>query len=345
MRVLVAMSGGVDSSVAAGLMREAGHEVFGITMRLRKEDPAHVPSGSSCCSPEDINDARFAAEALGIPHYVVDYQDLFREKVIEPFAMDYVNGLTPSPCVRCNDHVKFDPLLERGFQLGADLLVTGHYARLIDGALHKAVDAEKDQSYFLFGLKPSILDSIDFPLGSLHKSEVRDLAHKFGLPNADKRDSEDLCFVPQGDYRKVVEEVISSIPGGSMISAEGEILGTHSGVHNFTVGQRKGLGLSTGERLYVVGFEGPNVVVGPREDLLSTGVVLKDCNWFGEVPPSGEVKIRYRHDGVGCSIVWDGERAMVVFDKPQIAVAAGQAAVVYSGDRVLGGGWIERSCK
>lgn len=358
MRVMVAMSGGVDSSVAAALMVEAGHEVIGVTMKLRDTTPEERAGRSaSCCSPDDLMDARLVCDTLGIAHYVVDYRELFLRTVIQPFAEDYLAGLTPNPCVRCNDHVKFTPLLERARMLGAERLVTGHYARLTDEpdgarALRAAIDRHKDQSYFLFGLDQAILRRVDFPLGELDKGAVRDKAREMGLPNWDKADSEDICFVPQGDYSEVVERVVGAerTPGeGPIEHIDGRVLGDHRGVHRYTVGQRKGLGVATGERLYVIGVDADRsaVTVGPRAALQAAGLRAAACNWIsGAAPPMGargRIRIRYRHHGVDGEVIADGDRALMRFDSPQVAVAPGQAAVVYADDRVLGGGWIERA--
>lgn len=357
MRVMVAMSGGVDSSVAAGLMVEAGHEVIGVTMKLR-DTTAEERAGrsASCCSPDDLMDARQVCDALGIAHYVVDQRELFHETVMAPFAADYLRGLTPNPCVRCNDHVKFAPLLARAAMLGVDRLVTGHYARLEDGPegrrLLAAVDGHKDQSYFLFGLDQSILRQVEFPLGALDKDAARAKARAMGLPTAEKPDSEDICFVPDGDYGRVVEALVGAdaVPApGPVVHVDGRALGTHGGVHRYTVGQRKGLGIAAGERLYVVGVDAARetVTVGPRGALLAGGLRAVGCNWIAGAPPApgtrARVKIRYRHGGVDGEVVADGDRALIRFDAPQIAVAPGQAAVMYDGDRVIGGGWIERA--
>lgn len=355
---MVAMSGGVDSSVAAGLMVDAGHEVIGVTMKLR-DTTAEERAGraASCCSPDDLMDARQVCDTLGIAHYVVDYRELFHRKVVAPFADDYLRGLTPNPCVRCNDHIKFTPLLERADMLGVDRLVTGHYAIVDDGPdgqrrLRAAVDAHKDQSYFLFGLDQSILRRIDFPLGGLDKDATRAMAQQMGIPTWDKPDSEDICFVPHGDYGRVVEETVGAerVPGaGPVVHVDGRTLGTHGGVHRYTVGQRKGLGIAAGERLYVVGVDATDetVTVGPRAALRSSGLRAVGCNWIGGAPPPPgmrcTVRIRYRHLGVAGEVIADGDRALVRFDAPQIAVAPGQAAVLYDGDRVIGGGWIERA--
>ena len=355
MRVIVAMSGGVDSSVAAALMLEAGHEVVGLTMKLRDVTAAEqAGQGGTCCSPDDLMDARLVCDTLGVAHYTVDYREAFRRTVIDPFTESYLQGRTPNPCVLCNDHVKFAPLLDRAHALGADLLVTGHYARVErtpEGGfgLYKAVDPTKDQSYFLFGVDPEALARVRFPLGTLDKAAVRDKARALGLPNWDKADSEDICFVPDGDYARVVEEVAGPerVPGaGSILDEAGAVVGAHRGVHRFTVGQRKGLGVAGKDRLYVLSVDGANdtVTVGPRPRLVSAGLEALRCRWFAA--PGGRpvtARIRYRHPGASAEVVTDGERALVRFDAPQIAVAPGQALVVYEDDRVLGGGWIERA--
>ena len=264
MRVVVAMSGGVDSSVAAGMMVEAGHEVIGITMKLRDTEPdERAGSAGSCCSPSDLMDARRVCDDLGIAHYILDYREVFRARVIEPFAEQYLKGLTPNPCVQCNDHVKFAPLMERAQALGADYLVTGHYARIVqdDNDVHylrRAHDLSKDQSYFLFGLGQTELSKLLFPLGELDKEAVRAKGKSLGLANWDKADSEDICFVPGGDYKKVVEQIVGPerLPGaGHVVDSDGVSLGEHEGIHRYTIGQRRGLGLAAGERLYVTAID------------------------------------------------------------------------------------------
>jgi len=349
------MSGGVDSSVAAGLMVEAGYDVIGITMKLRDTAPEEKHStAASCCSPSDLNDARRVCDELGIAHYILDYREVFRQTVIEPFARDYVNGLTPNPCVQCNDHVKFAPLMERAAQLGADYLVTGHYARIVkdeDGAffLQRGVDHSKDQSYFLFGLGQAELSRLMFPLGGMDKDEVRSRAKDMGIATWDKPDSEDICFVPNGDYTKIVEKFAEpeSVKGRGLVkTSDGEVLGEHDGIHRYTIGQRRGLGLTSSERLYVTGLnaETNEVYVGARESLRASGLQARDCSWATGVVPDGSITcsvcIRFRHPGVTAEVIALGERAIVRFESPEVAVAPGQAVVFYKGDIVLGGGWI-----
>jgi tRNA-specific 2-thiouridylase len=360
MRVVVAMSGGVDSSVAAGLMVEQGHEVVGLTMKLR-DTTAEERAGrsASCCSPDDVMDARGVCDLMGIPHYTADYRDAFRRAVMEPFARAYLQGRTPNPCVLCNDHLKFAALLTRARALGADLLVTGHYARTwtdADGRVHLGVaaDARKDQSYFLFGIAPEALARIRFPLGDMDKPAVRGHAKRLGLPIWDKPDSEDICFVPGGDYARVVEEILAESgapppPAGRIVDEAGRELGRHEGIHRFTVGQRKGLGVSRGEPLYVLGVDAASgdVRVGDADGLGASGLVARDCNWLVD-PPSAEgravtARIRYRHAGVPARVHADGGGgARVEFETAVRAVSPGQAVVFYDGDEVLGGGWIER---
>ena len=353
------MSGGVDSSVAAGMMVEAGHEVIGLTMKLRDTTPEERSGkAGSCCSPDDLMDARLVCDTLGIPHYVVDYRDLFRQAVMEPFAQSYLQGRTPNPCIACNDHVKFLPLIERGQALGADLLVTGHYARIQKNGnggyeLWRGVDPSKDQSYFLFGLEQDILSRTQFPLGELDKDEVRDRAKAMGLPNWDKADSEDICFVPNGNYSQVVEQIVGDDfvrREGAILDEAGNQLGEHKGIH-FTVGQRKGLGIAHSERLYVLDINDENhvVTVGSRDSLMSVGLKAERCNWILGSAPGGlqryKVRIRYRHQGNEADVLAVGDNAMVTFDEPISAVATGQAAVFYDGDQVVGGGWIESAAE
>jgi tRNA-uridine 2-sulfurtransferase len=355
-RVVVAMSGGVDSACTAALLVEAGFEVIGITLQLYDHGAALGKKGA-CCAGQDIHDARGAALRLDIPHYVLDFEARFREAVIEDFAASYAAGRTPIPCVRCNQRIKFDDLLKIARDLGADALATGHYARRVVGddgriELHRAADPRRDQSYFLFATTPGQLAFLRFPLGSLDKSETRRLARRFALPVADKPDSQDICFVPNGSYARVVERLRpGAAEAGEIVHTDGRVLGRHEGVIHFTVGQRRGLAVATGERLYVVRLEPERrrVVVGPKSALLCRLVELSDVNWLGEAPiPATGVEIEVKHRAQEPAVparledVSDG-RARAIFAAPQAGVAPGQACVFYAGSRVLGGGWIERA--
>lgn len=346
MRVVVAMSGGVDSSAAAALLKEQGHEVIGITLRVWSYEGA--AKCGSCCSPEDIDDARAVAESLGIPFYVANAEEIFKDRVVQPFVQSYLGGKTPIPCVACNKDVKFDFLLKRARALGAKL-ATGHYARIEqDGdvfRLCRAKDAAKDQSYFLFTLGQSALRDLIFPVGDLTKAEVRAVAERHRLPTTHKPESMEICFVPDGDYAGFVEKVAGPQPQGEIVTAEGEVLGQHRGLHRYTVGQRKGLGVSHPLPLYVQKLEPDTgrVVVGPAEQAVRDSFTLLQPHWV-DAPPSPErevqVKIRHRHQGALARVVRDGERTRVQLTEPARAVAPGQAAVFYDGERVLGGGWI-----
>ena len=354
-RVVVAMSGGVDSACTAALLVEAGFEVVGITLQLYDHGAALGKKGA-CCAGQDIHDARGVAERLNIPHYVLDFEARFREAVIEDFAGSYAAGRTPIPCVRCNQRIKFDDLLGIAGELGADALATGHYARrLAEGGrieLHRAADARRDQSYFLFATTTEQLAFLRFPLGALDKSETRRLAARFALPVADKPDSQDICFVPDGSYARVVEKLRpGAAEPGEIVHVDGRVLGRHDGVIHFTVGQRRGLAVATGERLYVVRLEPERrrVVVGPRSALLCRFAELSDLNWLGDGPvPAGGVELEVKHRAQEAAVparleaVGDG-RARATFAAPQAGVAPGQACVFYHGTRVLGGGWIERA--
>ena len=354
-RVVVAMSGGVDSSCAAALLVEAGCEVVGVTLQLYDHGAATGRKGA-CCAGQDIHDARRVADRLGIAHYVLDFEDRFRQSVIEEFADHYAHGRTPIPCVRCNQRVKFKDLLQIARDLGADALATGHYVRRVvqDGRieLHQATDRRRDQSYFLFATTRAQLDFLRFPLGAIDKGETRRLAARFALPVAAKPDSQDICFVPSGSYARVVERLRpeAALPG-EIVHLDGRVLGDHAGVIHFTVGQRRGLAVATGERLYVVRLEPDRrrVVVGPKSALMSGSAELSEVNWLGErpIPPGGialEVKHRAQEPAVAARREPAGDgRARARFEAPQAGVAPGQACVFYAGSRVLGGGWIERA--
>jgi tRNA-specific 2-thiouridylase len=350
MRVVVAMSGGVDSSAAAALLKEQGHEVLGITLRVWSYEGA--ARCGSCCSPDDIDDARAVAEALGIPFYVANVEELFREQVVNPFVRSYLSGTTPIPCVSCNQHVKFDFLLRRARSLGARL-ATGHYARLgVEGGryqLLRAADPAKDQSYFLFTLGQEELKDLEFPVGGLTKAEVRAVAERHRLPVSHKPESMEICFVPDGDYAGFVEKVAGPQPGGEIVDREGRAIGRHQGIHRFTVGQRRGLDVPhrTPEPLYVQRIDAGSrrVVVGPAAEVERSRFDVLRPHWVEAAPPGPEqpvqVKIRHRHAGARARVVAaTPEKLDVRLEEPARAVTPGQAAVFYDGDRVLGGGWI-----
>ncbi len=355
MRVVCAMSGGVDSSVAAALLVEQGLEVVGMTMRLYDaRDQPRRGRGGTCCSPAEVDLAQRACEQLGIPHYVVDEQQRFQEAVIDDFAREYAAGRTPNPCARCNEHVKFGPLLTRARALGATYMATGHYARIEDGALLRGVDPSKDQSYFLFAMGKDILADVRFPLGDWTKERVRAYAQDRSMPNWDAPDSQELCFVPDGDHGAVVERRAQALGLGAASLAEGEVvdedgrsLGTHKGIHRVTVGQRRGLGLSSPRPRYVLRVlpEARQVVVGDAEALARRVLDVADFRRLDDIkddtPIPCAVQIRHRAPAQPATLRVVGSRATVEFDAPVRAVAPGQAAVAFAGDRVLGGGWIE----
>ena len=355
-RVVVAMSGGVDSSVAAALVKSAGYDTIGITLQLYDHGEA-VKRKGACCAGQDIHDARNVAASLDIPHYVLDYESLFRESVIDNFADTYLSGHTPIPCVRCNETVKFKDLLTTAKDLGAEALVTGHYIETSfnDGQwqMRRPVDEKRDQSYFLFSTTPEQLSFLRFPLAYLTKNEIREFAAKLALPVADKPDSQDICFVPNGDYATVIERLRPdcSLPG-EIVDMDGNILGQHQGVLHYTVGQRRGLGVAIGEPLYVVRIDADTrqVIVGPKDALARRTIMLDEVNWLGgemlSDPIDVKVKIRSTGSPVRANLtLLQGQRAEVSLDIPEEGVSPGQACVFYGADegpaaRVLGGGWI-----
>jgi tRNA-specific 2-thiouridylase len=355
-RVVVAMSGGVDSSVVAGLVAREGYDVVGVTLQLYDHGAA-VKKKGACCAGADIHDAKRVAERLGIAHYVLDYEERFRRQVIQDFADSYAKGQTPIPCIRCNERVKFGDLLQLAKELGADALATGHYVRRIAGAngpeLHRATDDARDQSYFLFATTQAQLEMVRFPLGDMPKAKVREVAHALGLPVAEKPDSQDICFVPQGRYGDVVARLRpDAAVRGEIVDQSGRVLGRHDGIIHFTVGQRKGLGLSgNGEPLFVLKLDAAarRVLVGPREALRTRTIILGSVNWLADCatgPLSCLVKVRSTRAAVPALVTPGPEgSARVVLADGEDAVAPGQACVFYAaeGSRVLGGGWILRA--
>ena len=353
-RVVVAMSGGVDSSVAAALYKEQGHEVIGMTMQIWDYSRFDAPDGETigtCCSLDDVYDARRVAESLDIPFYVVNFEDYFQEMVIDPFCDDYFNGRTPNPCILCNQVLKFEILLRRARELEADYLATGHYAQIVehDGLYHlqKGIDQQKDQSYFLFTLNQEQMSMVRFPLGGMTKDEVREHASRLNLRVAEKPESQDICFVPDGDYVRFLEEERGSgALDGEIVHVSGEVVGQHKGIYRYTIGQRKGLGISWPEPLFVVGIDAgkKQVVVGERKHLARTDFSVYAANWSVRAPQSEldvHCRIRYRHREVPARIEpLADNRVRVTFKTPQDGVTPGQAAVFYHGDEVIGGGWI-----
>ncbi len=351
-RVVVAMSGGVDSSVTAAILVERGFEVVGVTLQLYDHGAAIGRKGA-CCAGQDIDDAGRAADRLGIAHYVLDYESRFRAEVIEDFAESYRRGETPVPCIRCNQRIKFRDLLATARDLGAAALATGHYARRLAGRdgpeLHRARDPARDQSYFLFATTRSQLEFVRFPLGGLRKDDTRALARRFGLAVADKPDSQDICFVPQGSYAGLVERLRPEAgEPGDIVDRAGRVLGRHRGIGHYTVGQRKGLGIAAAEPLYVLRIEPERrrVVVGPRAALGETRFSLGEMNWLGPAPAAGmavAAKLRSTQPPAPATFYPAAAGAgELVLDAPADAAAPGQAAVLYAGERVLGGGWIRR---
>jgi tRNA-uridine 2-sulfurtransferase len=363
--IAVAMSGGVDSSTVAAMLRAEGHNIIGLTMQLwnQRRLAGHEGMPESvqgrCCSLDDVYDARRVAELIGIPYYVVNHEERFEREVVRPFVAEYLSGRTPIPCSLCNNHLKFDQLLVVARQIGAARVATGHYARVsyddVRGRwlLKRPADKSKDQTYFLFGLTQEQLSRTLFPLGDMTKPQVRDLARKHGLALAEKPDSQEICFVPGGDYKRFIDAYLAdqgeALPdtAGELVTTNGEVIGEHHGIHNFTVGQRKGLGVATGSPLYVIQISGANkqVIVGAEENLYSRTLRARRVNLIAvhdlREPTRVTVKIRHRHEPASAVMerVNDDE-VLVTFDEPQRAITPGQAAVFYDGEIVVGGGWI-----
>jgi tRNA-specific 2-thiouridylase len=345
------MSGGVDSSVAAALLAEQGHDVIGLSMQLYDQSGMH--SFGSCCTLDDLHDARRVASARGFPHYIMNFERQFTDTVIANFVSEYTSGRTPIPCAHCNSDLKFSTLLDRARGFGSDYLATGHYARVeqkADGRflLRRSVDRDKDQSYFLFSLTQDQLARAVFPVGVLTKPAVRSQAHRLGLMVADKADSQEICFVPHGDYAAFVESRTSSLRPGAVVNQQGERLATHAGVHRFTIGQRKGLGVAAQTPLYVLKInpDSGDVTVGPRSALDRTNFTVSAVNWIDRDAQAGWISaaVQIRHHqlpAAGRVRAIDAGRAEFEFDEPQPAVTPGQAAVFYDGDIVIGGGWID----
>ena len=363
--IAVAMSGGVDSSTVAAMLRAEGYNVVGLTMQLWNQRRLAGHEGmpeqvqGRCCSIEDVYDARRVAEELDIPYYVVNHQERFEKDVVRPFVDEYLSGRTPIPCSLCNNHLKFDQLLITARQIGAELLATGHYARVEYDPqrdrwlLLRARDAAKDQTYFLFGLTQEQLSRTRFPLGEMSKPQVRELAREHGLALAEKPDSQEICFIPGGDYKRFIDAYLDEQgealrdTSGELVTTNGEVIGQHAGIHNFTVGQRKGLGVATGTPLYVIELRGDKhqVVVGTNDELSSRTMLVRKLNWIAvddlHSPMRVKAKIRHRHEPADALIEKTGRDAVLAtFDNLQRAITPGQAAVFYDGDIVVGGGWI-----
>lgn len=351
--VAVAMSGGVDSSVAAALLVESGYKVIGITLQLYDHGEMLEKKGA-CCAGQDIYDARTVADSLGFPHYVLDYESVFKQAVIDDFADSYLRGETPIPCIKCNQKVKFKDLLSTAKDFGAACLVTGHYVQRIEGEegaeMHRAVDRNRDQSYFLFTTTRDQLDYLRFPLGAMPKSETRDHARRLGLRVSEKPDSQDICFVPNGNYASVVQKLRpGALDNGDIVHLDGRVLGQHNGIINYTIGQRKGLGIAFPEPLFVIRLDAENkkVIVGPKEALAQTTLHVGDVNILVPSLPINtayacQVRIRSSGDLMDATLTChENRRAIIELKTPEYGVAAGQACVFYEGEKVIGGGWIQ----
>ncbi len=354
-KIVVAMSGGVDSSVAALLLKRAGHEVIGITLKLWDAPKGEVQRHASCCSVEDITDARRVADQIGIPFYVINSKQAFREQVVDKFVQEYLAGRTPNPCAMCNDKVKFDFLFEKAFELGAFYIATGHYARKDydpltgEWCLYKGDDDRKDQSYFLFSLGQRQLEHTLFPVGDLSKDEVRRIAREAGLKTSEKPDSQEICFVPSGDHGDFIAKYLqgNAPAAGDFVNEAGEVLGRHEGIHRYTVGQRRGTQVAQGERVYVKAIDPATnrIVMGDNDSLFQPVLLASRVNWIRSIADGAEVtaRIRHRHEGSAATLRLVGEgRVRVEFHERQRAISPGQAVVFYRGAECLGGGWIEQ---